>query len=124
MISESTIQSHHLSAILTTTDAILRLSNVELLNLMKAIVREAGLNAVGQATATFEPQGISAVLLLEESHVALHIWTESQKVAVDIHVCDYHQDNLPKARKLADLLTQKISQDRDRSRWNYLGTSG
>lgn len=124
MISASMIHSHHLSAILTTTDAILQLSSVELLNVMREVVQEAGLNAVGQATATFEPQGVSAVLILEESHVALHIWPESQKVAVDIHVCDYHQDNLPKARKLANLLTQKISQDCDRSRWSYLGTSG
>lgn len=100
------------------------LTATDWLNLLKEMVCEAGLQCVGEVAVTFNPQGVSVVLVLEESHVALHIWTESQKVAVDIHVCDYYQDNRPKAEKLADLLTMKICGDRDQAHWNYLLATG
>lgn len=94
------------------------------LDLMKALVCAAGLHCVGEVAVTFNPQGLSVVLVLEESHVALHIWPENQKIAVDIHVCDYYQDNRPKAEKLAELLTVKLCGSRDRAHWNYLLATG
>ena len=118
------IRSHHFSAVLTTPEAIAHLSSTELLNLMKTAVLEAGLSPVGETTATFEPQGASAVLLLEESHVALHTWPEDYKITADIHVCDFHQDNYAKAKKLATVLTTKITGCCDDSQWQYLTTVG
>ncbi len=118
------IRSHHLAAILPISDAIAHFAPRELLDLMKTAVLAAGLNPVGETTAQFEPQGVSAVLLLEESHVALHIWTEERKVTVDIHICDFQQDNLAKAEKLADLLTWNLSGNSDRRQWSYLSVSG
>jgi S-adenosylmethionine decarboxylase len=118
------IRSHHFSAILTATDTIVTMLPAELLGLLKTVVRGAGLNAVSEATATFEPQGVSVVVILEESHVALHVWTERQKVTVDVHVCDYFQDNYPKAHYLTQLLDQQISGSYDRTHWNYLLATG
>ncbi|WP_432808641.1 S-adenosylmethionine decarboxylase family protein [Pantanalinema sp. GBBB05] len=118
------IRSHHFSAILTTTADLMLLTGTDWLDLLKATVHQVGLHCVGEVLVTFNPQGISVVLVLEESHIALHIWTESQKVAVDIHVCDYYQDNRPKAEQLADLLTVKICGDHDRGQWNYLLATG
>jgi len=35
----------------------------------------------------FQPQGITGVILLEESHIAIHSWPEFNYLAVDIFTC-------------------------------------
>ena len=41
----------------------------------------------------FEPQGITAIALLAESHISIHTWPESNYSAVDIFTCG--QNMLP-----------------------------
>ncbi|HEY9883529.1 MAG TPA: S-adenosylmethionine decarboxylase [Thermosynechococcaceae cyanobacterium] len=108
---------------MTTTDAIASSAAPTLLHLLQTTVQAAGLTPVAEATATFSPQGVSVVLLLEESHVALHVWTEYCKATVDIHVCDYQQDNYAKAQKLAVLLAIALT-DGDRAQWHYSEITG
>lgn len=114
------IRSHHFSAILTAAETVITQSPAELLSLLRSCVKSVGLNAVGELATTFEPQGASVMLILEESHVALHIWTESSKIAVDIHVCDYHQDNFSKAKKLSERLAIALTNNHHSVRWSYL----
>ena len=35
----------------------------------------------------FDPQGVTAIALLAESHISIHTWPESQYSAVDIYTC-------------------------------------
>ena len=35
----------------------------------------------------FEPQGVTAIVLLAESHISIHTWPESHYSAVDIFTC-------------------------------------
>ena len=35
----------------------------------------------------FEPQGVTAIALLAESHISIHTWPESYYSAVDIYTC-------------------------------------
>ena len=35
----------------------------------------------------FEPQGVTAIVLLAESHISIHTWPESNYSAVDIFTC-------------------------------------
>ena len=35
----------------------------------------------------FEPQGVTAIALLAESHISIHTWAESNNSAVDIFTC-------------------------------------
>ena len=35
----------------------------------------------------FEPQGVTAIALLAESHISIHTWPESNYAAVDIFTC-------------------------------------
>ena len=35
----------------------------------------------------FEPQGVTAIALLAESHISIHTWPESNYCAVDIFTC-------------------------------------
>ena len=41
----------------------------------------------------FEPQGVTAIALLAESHISIHTWPESKYSAVDIFTCG--QNMLP-----------------------------
>ena len=38
-------------------------------------------------TNKFEPQGVTAIALLAESHLSIHTWPEAQYSAVDIFTC-------------------------------------
>ena len=38
----------------------------------------------------FEPQGVTAIALLAESHLSIHTWPESSYSAVDIFTCGQH----------------------------------
>jgi len=42
----------------------------------------------------FEPQGVTAIALLAESHISIHTWPESNYSAIDIFTCG--QDMMPK----------------------------
>jgi S-adenosylmethionine decarboxylase len=63
-------------------------------------VREAVLSAAERANSTllklqvhaFEPQGVTAIALLAESHLSIHTWPERGYAAVDIFTCGAHTD--------------------------------
>ena len=38
----------------------------------------------------FEPQGVTAIALLSESHLSIHTWPESNYSAVDIFTCGHN----------------------------------
>ena len=99
-------------------------TEADFLKLLKNAANSAQLTTVGEVSFSFQPQGLSAVILLEESHVALHFWPESGKISIDIHVCDYQQDNYKKAKTLAKLLALQISGNDSIEHWNYLCITG
>tara|TARA_B100000242_G_scaffold45445_1_gene27018 strand:- start:155 stop:589 length:435 start_codon:yes stop_codon:yes gene_type:complete len=55
----------------------------------------------------FEPQGVTAIALLAESHISIHTWPESYYSAVDIFTCG--QNMLPEyaSQYLIDTLNAK-----------------
>lgn len=70
-----------------------------------AAVRAAGLQAVGElfhrfAAPSGEPAGITGVVLLAESHLAVHTWPEIAAVTLDVYVCNFGADNSAKANTL------------------------
>lgn len=40
----------------------------------------------------FSPQGISGVVVIAESHLAIHTWPENGYAALDIYTCGEHTD--------------------------------
>jgi S-adenosylmethionine decarboxylase len=78
-----------------------------------AAVRNAGLTPVGElfhgfapavsATAA-APQGVTGVVLLAESHLAVHTWPERGDVTLDVYVCNLGHDNSARAQALLDSL--------------------
>lgn len=82
-----------------------------------AWVREAveavGLTPVNQLFHTFpgvggKPGGVTATVLLAESHVCLHTWPEQQAVTADVYVCNFGDDNTAKARGLMYALVNRF----------------
>ena len=66
--------------------------------------RDAGLTAVGEKFHQFNPQGVTGMVLLAESHLAIHTWPESGFVSVDVYVCNFTADNATRAQHLFDAL--------------------
>jgi S-adenosylmethionine decarboxylase proenzyme len=61
-------------------------------------VAAAGLQAVGELFHRFPaPGGITGVVLLAESHLAVHTWPELGAVTVDVYVCNLGADNSARA---------------------------
>ena len=79
-------------------------------DLCVAAVNTVGLTPVAERFHAFtptvagEPAGITGVVLLAESHVAIHTWPEQGGVTLDVYVCNLGQDNSGKARALLQRL--------------------
>ena len=72
-------------------------------------VRAAGLQAVDQLFHTFPPTahgpgGVTATVLLAESHLCVHTWPEQNAVTLDVYVCNFGADHSVKAQALMDAL--------------------
>jgi len=72
-------------------------------------VRDAQLQPVGELFHTFpgndgQKGGVTGVVLLAESHLAVHTWPELNAVTLDVYVCNFGADNTHKAHALIDTL--------------------
>jgi spermidine synthase len=70
-----------------------RLNNLEFLRQMSLEgVRRSGATIVGDHFKQFEPQGVSGVIIIAESHLSLHTWPEYSYIAMDYFTCGDHID--------------------------------
>jgi len=69
-------------------------------------VGDSGLTVVATRFHQFEPGGATGVVLLAESHLAIHTWPENAFVSIDLYVCNFNADNTGKARDLLARLRQ------------------
>ncbi len=81
-------------------------------------VREAGLQPVGALFHRFAPApgaradapvGITGVVLLAESHLAVHTWPELAAVTLDVYVCNLGTDNSQRAHALLESLIEAFA---------------
>jgi S-adenosylmethionine decarboxylase len=65
---------------------------------------QAGATVLGNSFHQFEPQGVSGVVIIAESHVFIHTWPEFGYAAVDIFTCgnSVHPD------KAANILVKEL----------------
>jgi len=110
------MQGLHLTADLydcQCTDALLTDSAL-LRDALLSAVAASGLTGVAQLFHDFSAQGgagsgITGVVLLAESHVAIHTWPERGAVTLDVYVCNYSADNTAKAHTLFDALAERFA---------------
>ena len=75
---------------------------------VKDVVREASNHGLatlmGEVSHHFEPQGVTALGLLAESHISVHTWPEHGYAAADIFTCGDRSN----PQRAADFLIQKF----------------
>lgn len=60
--------------------------------IMLRAAQGAGAEIIGSMFHEFEPQGVSGVVVIAESHLTIHTWPEQGYAAVDIFTCGEHTD--------------------------------
>ncbi|MGF1510816.1 MAG: adenosylmethionine decarboxylase [Myxococcota bacterium] len=61
--------------------------------LLTRAAEDAGATVVAAVFHRFSPQGISGVVVIEESHLSIHTWPEAGYAAVDFYTCgDCHPE--------------------------------
>ena len=77
-------------------------------------VHAVGLQAVGQLFHSFPatpqgPGGITATVLLAESHLCVHTWPERGGVTLDVYVCNFGGDHSARAQALMNALIARFA---------------
>jgi len=73
-------------------------------NMLEQAVLAGKMTLLNLITHKFEPQGMTAVALLSESHISIHTWPEECSCAVDVYTCGGNA--MP--RLACDLIIQEI----------------
>ena len=107
------MQGLHLTADLyhCACDAVLMTDADTLARLCRQHTLEAGLTLVDEKWHTFpefqgQPGGVTGMLLLAESHLAVHTWPERKGVTLDVYVCNFQEDNSRKAEALMKAIVE------------------
>ena len=82
----------------------------ELQKMLRNITELAGLHHLESVTHQFSPQGVSAALLLSESHIAIHTWPESGVVYVAMTTCKVLDDD--KLQQIKELIARLLDTEK------------
>ena len=69
-----------------------------------AAANEAGAVVLGESFHQFNPQGVSGVVMIAESHIFIHTWPEYGYAAADIFTCG----NSVQPQKAAEVIVGKL----------------
>lgn len=58
-----------------------------LIDLLENAASASGATVCQTIHKKFEPQGVTVICLLSESHISIHTWPEEGKAAVDVYTC-------------------------------------
>jgi len=64
----------------------------------------AGAKLLNMITHRFQPQGVTGLALLAESHISIHTWPESRYAAIDVFTCG--QQTMPE--RACELLAKEF----------------
>ncbi len=78
--------------------------------MLRNITELAGLHHLESVTHQFSPQGVSAALLLSESHIAIHTWPESGVVYVAMTTCKVLDDD--KLQQIKELIARLLDTEK------------
>jgi S-adenosylmethionine decarboxylase len=59
----------------------------ELSKIFYGAVEYAKMNPTGDVKKKFEPQGVTIIIGLEESHIGIHTWPEDGVATLDVYTC-------------------------------------
>ena len=87
------------AAFLTDVDAVAAM--------MVSAARAANATVVETAFHRFQPQGVSGVVVIEESHLSIHTWPETGYAAMDFYTCGDHTNPWAACEYAAEVLGAK-----------------
>lgn len=83
---------HHLILDLEGCDPLILNSKNAMIQLCRSVARIMGTKVLKSGSYKFSPQGVTAFVIIAESHVSVHTWPESGKAFVDVFTCQKHFD--------------------------------
>ena len=75
-----------------------------LIKLLESAAILSGATVIQTIFKKFDPQGVTVICLLAESHISIHTWPEEGKAAVDLYTCG---DSNPKLG--CDMIIQQLN---------------
>ena len=78
----------------------------ELQKLLRNVTELTGLRSLESVMHQFSPQGISAALLLSESHIAIHTWPETGVAYIAMTTCKILDDD--KLQQIKELVARLL----------------
>ena len=64
------------------------------------VANEVGVTVIGESFHKFDPQGVTGILAIAESHISIHTWPEHGFAALDVFTCGDPEQ----ARRASELL--------------------
>lgn len=86
------VLGHHVVLDMQNCDAELLNNAQKLRRILYDISRKSNMTPLKDVFHTFSPHGVTAVILLAESHVSIHTWPEFGYAAVDFFTCNLETD--------------------------------
>lgn len=74
---------------------------------MKQAAIDCNATIINSVFQTFNPHGVSGVIVIAESHLAIHTWPEYGYAAIDVFTCGETVDPWAATRSLQELLKAK-----------------
>ena len=94
----------HVLAEMEGIDAGLLNDEALLRDILTTALDQAGATVLDVTSKRFEPQGVTVLALLSESHASLHTYPEIGSVFVDVFTCGHRADPEVAVRLLAEAL--------------------
>lgn len=71
---------------------------------LDAAAHAVGANVIASANARYVPHGVTAVVVLAESHIVVSTWPEHRLALVDVLLCNDHMDPMVAWARIERLL--------------------
>ena len=101
------ILGKHLIAEFTNCDMSILNDLEQLEEFMKESVRKSGATIVKSSFHRYNPQGVSGVVVIAESHISIHTWPEYGYAAVDFFTCGESVDPYKAYEYMKEKLSSK-----------------
>lgn len=82
----------HILFTLRECDPILLDDEVYIRDMLVTAASCSGSKLLGLQSHKFEPQGVTAIAMLAESHISIHTWPEKGEAVCDAFTCGDHTD--------------------------------
>jgi S-adenosylmethionine decarboxylase len=90
----------HILSSLYECEKVNRLDKQSLSEKITHLLHDNQLTQLGEFYYEFEGGGMTALISLAESHLALHTWPELSYLTLEIYVCNYSRDNTEIAERV------------------------